>query len=150
MTRRTIIVVLLAGAAGYVMAAATGPGETQARDAAAAKPAPNRLAVVWTSADPGVAHNVCFMYTQAAKSAGWFDEVTLIVWGPSAKLTAEDVKIQAALKKMAAKGVKVQACIVCANNYGVTDDLRKLGIEVKGMGRPLSDMLKSGWNVLTF
>ena len=46
----------------------------------------NKLAVLWTSGDPDVADNVCFMYTHNAKKQKWFDEVTLIVWGPSAKL----------------------------------------------------------------
>jgi len=47
-------------------------------------------------------------------------------------------------------GVEVQACIVCANMYGVGDKLRELGVEVKGMGKPLTDMLQDGWTCLTF
>ena len=41
-------------------------------------------------------------------------------------------------------------CVVCADMYGVSDSLRQLGIEVKGMGQPLSDYLKTDWKVLTF
>ena len=51
---------------------------------------------------------------------------------------------------MTADGVIVQACIVCADSYGVADRLRAMGIEVKGMGKPLSELVQSGWNVLTF
>ena len=51
---------------------------------------------------------------------------------------------------MMADGVTVQACIACADSYGVTGQLRGMGIEVKGMGKPLSDLVQSGWNVLTF
>jgi hypothetical protein len=40
--------------------------------------------------------------------------------------------------------------LVCAKNYGVVDALKTLDIDVKGMGEPLSDRLKSGWKVLTF
>ena len=40
----------------------------------------SKLAVLWTSGDPDVAHRVAFMYTHTAKIVGWFDEVTLIVW----------------------------------------------------------------------
>jgi hypothetical protein len=47
-------------------------------------------------------------------------------------------------------GVKVQACQACADSYGVTEPLRKLGIDVRYMGRPLTDMLKQGWKILTF
>jgi len=35
-------------------------------------------------------------------------------------------------------------------NYGVVDALKKLGIDVKPMGEPLSDRLKANWRVLTF
>ena len=110
----------------------------------------NKLAVLWTSADPEVADKVCFMYTYNAKKQGWFDEVVLIIWGPSSKLLSENKDLQKYLKRMQEAGVKVQACINCANLYGVADDLRKLNIEVKGMGVPLTNYLKEGWHTLTF
>jgi hypothetical protein len=111
---------------------------------------PDKLVVVWTSDDPMVAERVALMYTHAAKTAGWFKEVTLIVWGPSARLTAENLKIQEKLKAMQKDGVVIEACIACANAYGVAEDLKKLGYDVKGMGKPLTDYLKSGAKVLTF
>ena len=112
---------------------------------------PTRLAVLWTSGDPDVAHRVGLMYTHATRRAKWFDETKLIVWGPSARLLAADKDVQAKVKQMMADGVDIQACIVCADSYGVTEDLRALGIEVKPMGKPLSDLVKDdGWDVLTF
>jgi hypothetical protein len=120
---------------------------------AAAPPAaatPTRLVVVWSSGDPDVAHRVCLMYTQAAAKNQWFDEVRLVVWGPSARLLAGDKDLQAKVVAMIKSGTKVQACVVCADSYGVSDRLRELGIEVKAMGKPLSDYLQSGWKVLTF
>ena len=113
-------------------------------------PSISRLAVVWSSGDPEVAHRVCFMYTDNAKKKKWFDEVTLIVWGPSARLLAGDQDLQAKIKAMLEDGIKVQACIACADSYGVTEQLRKLGIEVKPMGQPLTDLIKGGWHILTF
>jgi hypothetical protein len=112
--------------------------------------APSRLCVVWSSADPDVAKNVCFMYALNAKKAGWFDVVHLVVWGPSAKLLAEDQTIQAELKAMQKVGVVTEACVVCARRYGVDDDLKELDLDVKGMGKPLSDRLKDDWKVITF
>jgi hypothetical protein len=109
-----------------------------------------KLVVVWTSDDPYVAERVALMYTHAAKTEGWFTEVTLIVWGPSAKLTAENLKIQEKLKTMQRDGVVIEACIACANAYGIADDLKNLGFEVKAMGKPLTDYLKSEAKVLTF
>ena len=116
----------------------------------AAEDAPSQLCVVWSSGDPGVAKNVCFMYTLNAKKRGWIDVVHLVVWGPSAKLLAENEKLQADIKAMQNAGVVVEACVACANNYGVADELRALDIDVKPMGVPLSDRLKGPWKVLTF
>ena len=110
----------------------------------------SRLAVIWSSGDPEVAHRVCFMYTENAKKQKWFEEVTLIVWGPSARLLAGDKDLQAKIKTMLDNGVKVQACLACADSYGVTDRLRTLGIDVKYMGKPLTDLIKQGWHILTF
>ena len=113
-------------------------------------PVTDKLVVVWTSDDPYVAERVAFMYTHNAKKNGWFKDVTLIVWGPSAKLISENIKLQEKIKAMQADGVVVEACISCSNAYGVTEDLRKLGYDVKGMGKQLTDYLKSGAKVLTF
>ncbi len=109
----------------------------------------NKLAVLWTSGNPDVAEKMCFMYTYNAKKQGWFNEVTLIVWGPSAKLLTENKKLQDYVKKMIDAGVKVEACVACANMYGVKDKLTAIGIDVKGMGVPLTKYLKEGWKTLT-
>lgn len=111
---------------------------------------PDRLVVVWTSDDPLLAERMVFMYTHNAKKAGWFKNVTLIIWGPSAKLTAENLKIQEQLKAMQNDGVEIRACIACANAYGVTEQIKTLGFEITGMGKPLTDYLKSDAKVLTF
>lgn len=116
----------------------------------AAAAADDKLVVLWTSGDPEVAEKVCFMYTHNARLQGWFDEVTLIVWGPSSRLLSENQKLQSMVKAMMEDGVKVEACLSCANMYGVVQDLRDLGIDVKGMGVPLTDYLKSDAKILTF
>lgn len=110
----------------------------------------DKLVVLWTSGDPEVAEKVCFMYTYNAKKQGWFKEVTLIVWGPSSKLLSENEDLQEYVKKMMEVGIKVEACIHCANMYGVTPKLKELGIDVKGMGKPLSNYLKDGYKTLNF
>ncbi|MFW6039168.1 MAG: DsrE family protein [bacterium] len=112
---------------------------------------PRHLAVLWTSGDPDVAHRVAFMYTQGAAEQDWFDRVRVIVWGPSARLLAGDKDLQAAIAEMRTQGVTVEACIACANSYGVTEQLRALDIPVKPMGAPLTRLLKDeDWKVLTF
>ncbi|MCP4726377.1 MAG: DsrE family protein [bacterium] len=113
---------------------------------------PTKLAVVWTSGDRDVALKMVFMYTYNAKKNGWWDdEVQLIVWGPSSKLLSEDEELQEYIKNMKNVGVEVLACKACADMYGVADKLTELGVEVKYMGQPLTDLLKdSEWEVVTF
>jgi hypothetical protein len=98
-----------------------------------------------------VAERVALMYTGVAQQYGLFEEVSVIIWGPSQKLVAENKDVQAKLKDMAAKGVKLNACVTCANMYGVADQLKALGINVDIMGVPLTNALKADDTaVLTF
>lgn len=91
-----------------------------------------------------------FMYTRNSKKNDWWDRVRLVVWGPSAKLLANDEELQGHIKIMKDFGVEMYACIACADMYGVTSVLKELGIEVIPMGAPLTEMLKEGWTTLTF
>ena len=109
----------------------------------------NKLAVLWTSGDPDVAEKMGFMYTYNAKKQGWFNEVVLIIWGPSAKLLSENKMLQDYVKKMQEAGVIVEACTACAKMYGVNQQLEEMGIDVKGMGIPLTNYLKDGWKTLS-
>jgi len=108
------------------------------------------LNVLWTSGDREVALNMVFMYALNSKLNGWWEEVRFIVWGPSSKLLSVDEELQEELKKMEEAGVILQACKACADNYGVTKDLKELGIEVKYMGQPLTDFLQGEGEVITF
>ncbi len=110
----------------------------------------DKLAVVWTSGDPDVAHRMVLMYTHAAKTAGWFDEVVLIIWRPSQRLYAGDMDIQNKVLEMKEDGVRVEACVVCSDSYGITERLRETGLTVKPMGKPLTEMIKGDWKVVTF
>ena len=110
---------------------------------------PDRLVVLWTSGDRDVALKMAFMYVLAARKNGWWEDITLVVWGHSALLAANDTEIRDALVNMKEAGVKLEACGACSNSYGVSDNLTALGIEVRGMGRPLTEYIKEGRKVLT-
>jgi hypothetical protein len=85
------------------------------------------------------------MYTLNSKRFKWgFKDVTLVVWGPSSKLLTEDKELQERIVEMQEEGVQVLACKKCADQYGVSDKLRQMDIEVKYMGKPLTDYLRDG------
>ena len=108
------------------------------------------LVVVWSSGDPEVAEKACLMYTSAAKKYKWFDEVILVVWGPSEKLLSENAVLKEKVAAMQKDGVIVQACVTCANMYGVTSNLKTCQVDVKGMGVPLTKYLKRGYKIICY
>jgi hypothetical protein len=114
------------------------------------KDSSNHLVVVWSSGDKEVALKTVFMYTANAKRHGWWERVTLVVWGPSAKLLIEDGELREYVDKMKETGVELEACKSCSDMYGCSDGLVELGIDVKYMGVPLTTYLKEGSSVITF
>jgi hypothetical protein len=107
------------------------------------------LIVLWASGDPEVALKMVFMYTLNSKLQGWWNEVTLIVWGPSAKILSENIQLQKSIQKMKETGVILEACKACADLYHVSPKLKELGIDVKYMGQALTDYLKSDKVILS-
>jgi hypothetical protein len=108
------------------------------------------LVVLWTSGDPEVAEKVCFMYTHNALKRGWFKNVILIAWGPSASLLANNSRLESEVESMISDGIQVQACKTCSDSYGVSEKLQDIGVEVIYMGVPLTNYLKSGYSILNF
>ena len=90
-----------------------------------------------------------FMYTVNSLIHGWWEYVTLIIWGGTAKLAAEDNEIKAMVKDAIKKGVHVTACKACTDEFGVTPEIEALGVEIKYWGAPLTDILKSNEKLLT-
>ena len=111
---------------------------------------PTKLLVIWSTADREVTlHNV-FMYTHNAAKRHWWDQVRLLIWGPSGTLLAQDEELQQKFAAMVTDGVEVIACKACSDRLGVTEALQALGINVFYVGTTLTEMLKSGWVTLTY
>lgn len=109
----------------------------------------NHLYVLWTSDNVITAEKMVFMYTVNALKHGWWENVTLIVWGAPTRLVAENAAIQARVKEAMDAGVQVTACKACADQLGATETLEGLGIEVKYWGAPLTALLKDDETLLT-
>lgn len=108
-----------------------------------------KLNILWVNDNPVTAHTMVFMYAINAKLNNWWDEVNIIIWGPTAKLVAEDKSIQEKIKQAKKSGVNVYACIACATQLGVVEKLKELDIIVKGMGIPLTEIIKSDEKLIT-
>jgi hypothetical protein len=144
MKRRSLVL------AGVVLIVAAVLGGSGLIATAQEEEAPQRLVVLWRSGDPDMFHSALYLFTHNSKRFKWFDEVTLVVWGPSQKLLLEDEEIQAKVKKMQKSGVRVLASIDCAIDYGIEGRLRdELGIRVMIMGPFLVRFLQEDYKVLT-
>jgi hypothetical protein len=107
------------------------------------------LFVLWTNADPITAEKMVFMYTTNSLIHGWWEKVTIIIWGAPAKLVSEDVNMQKKVKDALDAGVHITACKACADELGVTETLKNLNIEVNYLGVPLTEILKNEEKLLT-
>ena len=103
-----------------------------------------RLNILWTTDNKDTIFNMLSMYAINSKVKGWWQDVNVIIWGASAKLVGSDTQVQTEVAEMINHGVTIEACKDCTDNFGVTDNLLKLGINVRFMGQPLTDYLKSG------
>jgi hypothetical protein len=111
--------------------------------------AKDHLYILWTNGDPITAEKMVFMYGINSLLKGWWDKVTLIIWGTPAKLSAENSDIRKKIKDALDAGVHVTACKACADQLGVTETLKKMNVEVKYWGEPLTKILKEGEMLLT-
>lgn len=109
----------------------------------------DQLVVVWTSGDREVALKMVFMYTFNAKKYQWWKDITLLVWGPSAKLLTEDKELQDYVKSMIEEGIHVLACKGCSDSYEISEKLEELGVEVKYTGVDFTNFIKER-HVVTF
>jgi len=109
----------------------------------------DKLVVVWTSGDKEVAMKMVFMYTFNAKKYEWWNDITLLVWGPSSKLLSEDKELQDYVKTMLNSGIHVLACKGCSDLYEISDELEQIGVTVRYTGKDLTDFIKER-HVITF
>ena len=109
----------------------------------------NTLYILWTNADIDTSLGMVLMYATNSKSRGWWENVTVIIWGAPARLAAENAHIQEAIQVAINAGVKVTACVACARQLGVIEALEAQGIEVTRWGQPLTDLLKNNETLLT-
>ena len=109
----------------------------------------NHLYILWTTSEVETFDEMVFMYAFNGKKHGWWDEVTVVIWGASARLAGEDEVVQIKIQELLAGGVKVEACKACAEDIGVSGLLEELGVDVKYWGQPLTRVLKSDAKLVT-
>jgi len=109
----------------------------------------DHLHLLWTNSNPVTAEKMVFMYTVNSLKKGWWEKVTVIVWGDPARLIDEDAAMRETVMKAISAGVHMVACKACADQLGVTETLESLGVEVIYTGELLTRLMKEGEPLLT-
>ena len=107
------------------------------------------LYILWTSDNIITAEKMVFMYAINAKRRGWWQDVTLVVWGATAKLVAENERIQELIAEARDNDVYVTACKACSDQLGVSEILEAHGIDVQYLGVTLTNVLKNDEALIT-
>ncbi len=107
------------------------------------------LVIVWSNAEPEAALQMAFMYARNSMMRGWWEQVRLIIWGPSARSMRNETELQDAVAGLRDAGVELWACKSCADSFGASQYLEHLGFDVRYVGEDLTGMLKNGWTCLT-
>jgi len=111
----------------------------------------NELLIVWSSGEVEVAKKLVLLYGSVMLERKYWDAATIMIWGPSAKLLAQNTDLQEQFKVVQKSGVKFNACVVCTDDYGVSSELRELGVELIHTGEMLTEALQSDEiKVITF
>ncbi len=105
--------------------------------------------ILWTTDNKETALHMVCLYAHNALLKGWMDEVEVLVWGASQRLIAEDAEVRAKVEAMITDGVKVVACLKCADSLEITAPLQTCGIDVHYTGELLSTWINSGESVIS-
>lgn len=109
----------------------------------------SHLYILWTNDNPVTAEKMVFMYAINSMRRQWWQEVTVIIWGATPALVAQNPVIQDKVEEAQDAGVHLTACKACADQLGVTAKLEELGIAVEYWGQPLTELLKNNEKLLT-
>jgi hypothetical protein len=107
------------------------------------------LYIQWTNDNIITAEKMVFMYAINAKRFGWWENITLVIWGATAKLVAENERIQELIAEARENGIYITACKACADQLAVSEILTAHDIDVQYLGVPLTNVLKNDEKLIT-
>lgn len=107
------------------------------------------LFILWTNSDEVLFEKMVLMYAKTSIQKKWWNEVTVIIWGSTAKLSATSTIVKDGIRELLKVGVNVSACKACAEELNVIEPLLELGVELKYWGEPLTMILQNDQKLLT-
>lgn len=109
----------------------------------------DHLFLLWTTSDPDTSANMVLMYATNSILRDWWKKVTVILWGGAQKTLLSDKNVHHKFLLAKEKGVEFTACISCAVNQGLVDDLKADGIELIPWGETMTELIKERYHLIT-
>lgn len=103
----------------------------------------SELHILCSSGDERTVTMMALMYARNSLIQHWWDSVTVILWGASAGLAATSPTLRAEIQRAKDVGVRFTACITCAKELDVVEELEAQDIELKPWGPPLTELLRT-------
>ena len=86
--------------------------------------------LLWTAEDRDVFTESIVPYAHKHLDGKSENGLTLIIWGPAVKVLAENDQTQDKLASMIDKGLHVKTSEFLTDQYGVTEQMKQIGVEV--------------------
>ncbi|BAI80617.1 conserved hypothetical protein [Deferribacter desulfuricans SSM1] len=102
--------------------------------------------LIWLASGEKEKLNPGILYGTNAKKYGWVDDVKFVVFGEAEKLMLEDEELFSKIQD----NVETVYCKFVAEEMNITKDLESKGAKVIYVGEYISNLLKEGYQVLTF
>ncbi|MDO5569973.1 MAG: hypothetical protein Q4F97_00720 [Bacteroidales bacterium] len=109
-----------------------------------------KLTILWTSGEKDVAAKVVLKYAEEIVEHKLWNEIEVIVWGPSVKLLCDDNAVKTKVEKLIYQGVEFSACIVCTDDYGVANILTQMGVRLEMVGEKLTHLIQDQKPLISF
>lgn len=108
------------------------------------------LLIVISTANKNSIMKFPLLYGGVSLPRDYWKRVHVMFWGDSICVASSDIDIRKKVLDMQKDGVEFSSCIVCAQEYGVEENLESIGIVCNHTGELLTEALKNdSWSVLT-
>lgn len=102
--------------------------------------------LIWLASGEREKLKPAILYGINARKYGWLDDVKFVVFGESEKLLLEDDD----LFNLINDKENTAYCKFVSDEFGITDKLEKKGANVIYVGDYISNLIKNGYQVITF
>jgi hypothetical protein len=109
----------------------------------------DKICVVVASSDRRVI-KTALQYARRTVTEKFMKDIKVFLFGPSEEVIAHDTELQDFLKRFMNVGKGVLACKWCSDDYGVSDRLTELGVEVEYIGVFVSQAIREGYTPMVW